>query len=109
MSAWYVISFKLPQGFGRGAVQVALLTKSWQHRLNLSSALHDIDLAVERGRTAPELSPAQDKKAELANLELLVARVSDRSCSRSDAGGALGQLKEFNAFLERAAVALEGR
>lgn len=69
--------------------------------------MHDIDMAVERGRDAPELSRAQEKKADLANLELLVARITDEASSSSSAGGMLQQVKNFNAFLERAAVALE--
>jgi len=71
--------------------------------------MHDIDLAIEAGRAAPELSPAEQKKADLNNLELLVARVADRASSKSDGGGALRQIRDFNAFLERAATVLEGR
>ncbi|KAL2158058.1 hypothetical protein VTH06DRAFT_4868 [Thermothelomyces fergusii] len=82
--------------------------KALRH-MSLSSAMHDIDMAVEKGLAAPELSPAEQKKADLANLELLVSRVADQACTRSDAGGALKQIKEFNAFLERAAAVLERR
>ncbi|KAJ0337828.1 hypothetical protein COL922a_006315 [Colletotrichum nupharicola] len=71
--------------------------------------MHDIDLAVERGRAAPELGPAEKKTAELANLEILISRITDQACTQSDIGGTLKQIKDFNAFLERAAVALEGR
>jgi hypothetical protein len=71
--------------------------------------MHDIDLAVEQGRSAPGLSQGEKKMADMANLELLVSRVSDQACTRSDGGGILNQIKEFNAFLERAATALEGR
>ena len=71
--------------------------------------MHDIDLAVEQGQAAPELSPAEQKTAELANLELLVNRVADQASSRSHGGGTLKQIREFNAFLERTAAVLEGR
>lgn len=71
--------------------------------------MHDIDMAVEKGLAAPELSPAEQKKADLANLELLISRVADQACTKSDAGGALKQIKEFNALLERAAAVLERR
>ncbi len=71
--------------------------------------MHDIDLAVEKGQAAPELSPAEQKEADLANLELLISRISDQACSKSDGGGTLKQIKEFNAFLERAAGVLEHR
>ncbi|KAK1716626.1 hypothetical protein BDP67DRAFT_488059 [Colletotrichum lupini] len=80
-----------------------------RNQLSLSSQMHDIDMAVERGRAAPELSPAEKKTAELANLEILISRITDQACTRSDTGGTLKQVKDFNAFLERAAVALEGR
>ncbi|KAL6354439.1 hypothetical protein LRP88_11773 [Fusarium phalaenopsidis] len=84
-------------------------TKESKYRLDTSAIMHDVDLAVEQGRDAPELSRAQEKKAELANLELLVARITNEASSASSAGGMLQQVKEFNAFLERAAVALETR
>lgn len=71
--------------------------------------MHDIDLAVEHGQAAPELSAADQKMADLANLELLISRVADQASSRSDVGGTLKQIKDFNAFLERSAAALAGR
>ncbi|KAL2180476.1 uncharacterized protein P884DRAFT_289867 [Thermothelomyces heterothallicus CBS 202.75] len=82
--------------------------KALRH-MSLSSAMHDIDMAVEKGLAAPELSPAEQKKADLANLELLISRVADQACTKSDGGGALKQIKEFNGFLERAAAVLERR
>ncbi|KAF4502688.1 hypothetical protein FAGAP_1089 [Fusarium agapanthi] len=84
-------------------------TKESKYRLDTSATMHDIDMAVERGRDAPELSRAQEKRADLANLELLVARITDEASSSSSAGGMLQQVKNFNAFLERAAIALETR
>ncbi|KAL7963903.1 hypothetical protein V8C34DRAFT_266890 [Trichoderma compactum] len=77
--------------------------------LDASSLMHDVDLAVEQGREAPELSRAAQREAELANLELLVSRVSEQASSSSFTGGMLKQVKEFNSFLERAAMALESR
>lgn len=71
--------------------------------------MHDIDLAVEKGQAAPELSAAEQRQADLANLELLVSQVADQASSKSDGGGTLRQIKEFNAFLERTAAVLEGR
>lgn len=80
-----------------------------QYCLDASSLMHDVDLAVEQGREAPELSRAAQREAELANLELLVSRVSEQASSSSFTGGMLKQVKEFNSFLERAAMALESR
>ncbi|KAK3309978.1 uncharacterized protein B0T15DRAFT_19964 [Chaetomium strumarium] len=84
-------------------------SKEALRHISLSSAMHDIDMAVEKGQAAPELSPAEQKKADLANLELLISQVADQACTRSDGGGALKQIKEFNAFLERTAAVLERR
>lgn len=79
--------------------------------------MHDIDLAIEQGRAAPALSAKQAKTADLANLELLISKVTEQACSSSGGGGsrshnnvhargALGQIKGFNAFLERAMAVL---
>ncbi|KAH6991239.1 hypothetical protein BKA56DRAFT_227565 [Ilyonectria sp. MPI-CAGE-AT-0026] len=84
-------------------------TMESKHFLSTSTTMHDVDLAIERGRDAPELSRAEQKQAELANLELLVPQISDQVSSASATGGLLQQVKDFNAFLERAAVALESR
>ncbi|KAM0288092.1 hypothetical protein ACHAQH_000160 [Verticillium albo-atrum] len=79
------------------------------HQLGISSTMHDIDLAVERGLTADDLPPAAEKNANLANLELLISRITDQACTKSNVGGTAQQLRDFNAFLERAALALENR
>ena len=71
--------------------------------------MRDIDRAIEAGHEAPELSQKERKEAELANLELAVNQVSDQASSAGPGGGLLNQIKEFNAFLERTARALELR
>jgi len=71
--------------------------------------MHDVDLAVEKGLAAEPLDAKEESRANLANLEFLINQVAVQACSKSDQGGALKQIKEFNAFLERAAAALEGR
>lgn len=78
-----------------------------QQNISFSSTMHDIDLAVERGMAAPPLSSEEQSKPELANLEYLISKVTEQACAESDQGGTLKQIKDFNAFLERAAVALE--
>jgi hypothetical protein len=45
----------------------------------------------------------------MSGTELLLKRVAGQISNKSDSGGVLRQVKEFNAFLERAALALEGR
>ncbi|KAJ4297250.1 hypothetical protein N0V88_004168 [Collariella sp. IMI 366227] len=84
-------------------------SKEALRRISLSSTMHDIDMAVEHGQAAAELSPAEQKKADLANLELLISRIADQVSTRSEDGGALKQIRDFNAFLERTAAMLEGR
>lgn len=79
------------------------------HQLDLSSAMDDIELAIENGKSVPDLNPKEQKVAELANLELLISRVASQASAASDGGGNLKQIKDFNAFLERAAAALERR
>ncbi|KAI1857093.1 hypothetical protein JX265_011294 [Neoarthrinium moseri] len=93
------------------AVRIQHETESKQSldQLNLSSTMHDIDLAVENGRQASELNPKEQRTAELANLELLISRVADQASATGGGSGNLKQIQEFNAFLERAAVALEAR
>ncbi|KAL8395723.1 hypothetical protein RB595_003268 [Gaeumannomyces hyphopodioides] len=77
--------------------------------VQISSAMHDIELAVDEGRSAPELSAAEQKKAELENLELLMHRVGGQLCANGPGTGVLDQVKSFNAYLERAAAALQVR
>ncbi|CAK7221933.1 hypothetical protein SEUCBS140593_004729 [Sporothrix eucalyptigena] len=79
---------------------------------NISATMHDIDLAVEQGRAAPELTPAQQKTADLANLELIISRITEQVSGGSGSlhgSGTLQQIIEFNTFLERTAAVLEGR
>ncbi|KAI1761236.1 hypothetical protein GGR53DRAFT_38644 [Hypoxylon sp. FL1150] len=83
--------------------------KETLHQLGLSSTMDDIELAMENGKTAPDLDPKEQKTAELANLELLISRVASQASTAGDGGGNLKQIKDFNAFLERAAAALERR
>lgn len=69
--------------------------------------MNDVEVAVEQGHEAAQLSDRANKEAELPNLELLIAQVSENASSASSSGGLLNQLRDFNAFLERAAHALE--
>jgi hypothetical protein len=45
----------------------------------------------------------------MIGTEVLLKRVADEVSNKSDSGGILKQIKEFNAFLERAALVLESR
>ncbi|KAI0443211.1 hypothetical protein F4803DRAFT_550312 [Xylaria telfairii] len=83
--------------------------KETLHQLDLSSTMDDIELAVENGRMAPELNPKEQKRAGLANLDVLISQITNQVSVRGEGGGTLKQIKDFNLFLERVAVALEGR
>lgn len=71
--------------------------------------MDDIELAVENGKMAPKLDPKEQRQAELANLDILISQITNQVSAAGDGGGTLRQIKDFNMFLERAAVALEGR
>lgn len=43
----------------------------------------------------------------MAGTEVLLKRIADEVSNKSDSGGILKQIKEFNTFLERAALVLE--
>jgi hypothetical protein len=45
----------------------------------------------------------------MIGTEVLLKRVADEVSNNSDSGGILKQIKDFNAFLERAALVLESR
>ncbi len=66
--------------------------------------MHDIELAIDTGK-----SPAINQLDEMIGTELLLKRVAGEVSNKGDSGGFLNQVKQFNAFLERAALALEGR
>ncbi|KAK6949466.1 hypothetical protein Daesc_009546 [Daldinia eschscholtzii] len=85
------------------------VNKETLRQLELSSAMDDIELAIENGKSAPSLNPKEKKAAELSNLELLISRVAGQASDGSGSGGSLQQIKDFNAFLERTAAALERR
>ncbi len=70
-----------------------------------------MELAIERGRTQQQASNGSTA-ADAASgdeLELFLRTVADKASSASSGGGLLHQVKDFNAFLERAATMLENR
>jgi hypothetical protein len=80
-------------------------SKEAQDQATLNTSLHDIELAVplenEGAGATEELSPP--------DLATLVKEVVGIVSTKSAQGGVLKQIKDFNAFLERAALALEAR
>ncbi|PMD33829.1 hypothetical protein L207DRAFT_557751 [Hyaloscypha variabilis F] len=78
-------------------------TKKAQERDTLNTTVHDIELAIDLGKSS------ETDGAEMAGTEVLLKRVADQVSNKSDSGGILRQIKEFNAFLERAALVLESR
>lgn len=77
--------------------------------LGASKVMFDIDLAVSQGRVQPNLTPEDEKQGEIANLAIKIAQVADQTSSSSGTGGLLNTIRDFNDFLERAALALESR
>ncbi|KAK6613924.1 AT hook domain-containing protein-like protein [Botrytis cinerea] len=75
-----------------------------QEREVLNATVHDIELAVERGKSSSDTT--NDGKT---NIELRLKHIASEASSASDEGGVLKQIKAFNAFMERAALALEGK
>lgn len=75
-----------------------------QEREVLNTTVHDIELAVERGKSSSDAT--NDGKT---NIELRLKHIASEASSASDEGGVLKQIKAFNAFMERAALALEGK
>ncbi|KAI2641157.1 hypothetical protein GGS21DRAFT_359771 [Xylaria nigripes] len=83
--------------------------KETLHQLGLSSTMDDIELAIENGKMAPEPNAKELKRAELANLDLRISQIANQLGVANEGGGTLRKIKEFNTFLELAALALEGK
>ena len=62
-------------------------------------------MAVELGRA----NAGTEGQVHMKGTELLLKRISSEVSNKSDTGGILKQIKSFNAFLERTALALETR
>jgi hypothetical protein len=65
-------------------------------------------MAIEMGNSKDH-APEVDESPDMVGTELLVKRVAGEVSNKGDSGGLLRKIKEFNAFLERAALALEAR
>ncbi|TVY84711.1 hypothetical protein LSUE1_G001065 [Lachnellula suecica] len=77
-----------------------------QERDTLNTATYDIELAVERGKSSHPIVAA-DGSVKRSGLDVLLKGVAGEVSNKSDSGGVLKHIKDFNAFLERAASALE--
>ena len=62
--------------------------------------LHDIELAVQRGRALPQDPDAENE--EKGNIEMRLRLAAEMVSSRDGRMGILGRVKEYNGFLERA-------
>ncbi|EHL01717.1 hypothetical protein M7I_2355 [Glarea lozoyensis 74030] len=82
-------------------------TKLVQERDALNTAAHDIELAVDRGRTNRPVHSSNDVK--MSGPEVILKRIVNKISNKGDSGGILKQIKDFNGFLERAALALESK
>ncbi|CCU74866.1 putative AT hook domain-containing protein [Blumeria hordei DH14] len=73
----------------------------------LNNTLHNVELATDIARG--NISKSTDKKPEIRSIEFLLKKLSQDVSTKSSSGGILRRVKEFNEFLERAAVSLEKR
>ncbi|KAH8650534.1 hypothetical protein BGZ60DRAFT_462355 [Tricladium varicosporioides] len=78
-------------------------TKKARDREALNNAAHDIELAVDRGKSQ------HDDGNETTGIEVLLKRMASTVSTKGSSGGVLQQIKDFNGFLERAALALESK
>lgn len=84
-----------------------ILTSQSQSQGSLNASVHDVELAIDLGRA--QKRSREDGRAETFGTEVLLKRVAGEVSNASNSGGLLGQIKGFNAFLERVALALESR
>ncbi|KUJ09550.1 uncharacterized protein LY89DRAFT_627717 [Mollisia scopiformis] len=78
-----------------------------QKRDDLNANVHDIEMAIDLGKQKQH--DEAEQSTEMVGTEVLLKRVAGEVSNKSDSGGLLRQIKDFNAFLERAALALEGK
>jgi len=62
-------------------------------------------MAVELGKA----NAGNNGRGQMSGIELVLKRVASEVSNKSNTGGMLKQIKDFNAFLERTALALEMR
>lgn len=74
---------------------------------SLNTNIHDIEMAVDLGKQRQDQNA--DQSTDFVGIEVLLKRLAGEVSNKGDSGGLLNQVREFNAFLERAAIALESR
>jgi len=78
-----------------------------KERTALNTVVHDIELAVDFGRNLESNEGHKPEDEEIPSIEHFLKRVASEASHKGDLGGIMNQVREFNAFLERAALALE--
>lgn len=79
-----------------------------QEQIALNNSLHDIELAIGRGQEYHADEP-DVVRVDMQSIEIQLKRVAELASCKGNGGGMLAQIKNFNAFLERSALALEAR
>lgn len=85
----------------------AKASKAAQEDNDLNTMLHDIELAVQRGR-AQQDNDSDDGDRGANGLDVLIHDVA-ATVSSANGPGLLDQVKRFNAYLERALLAINAR
>ncbi|KAF2755288.1 hypothetical protein EJ05DRAFT_479079 [Pseudovirgaria hyperparasitica] len=80
----------------------------YEKQSSLNSALHDIELAVSRGRLAAK-DQGREAEGPRIPLEMLLRTVAGQVSSRVPGGGVTDRAKALNVVLEDTAKVLEGR
>lgn len=73
----------------------------------LNTAVQDLELAVEHCSSLPQMTETVDMQP--VPLSMRLSSIAAQASSKAPGGGILAKVKRFNAFLERAALALEGK
>ncbi|RKF79559.1 putative at hook domain-containing protein [Golovinomyces cichoracearum] len=80
--------------------------KENMNRLSLNNAIHNLEIAIETVRDST-YHPNYDSISDIDSTQARLKKVAQLISHRSDTGGLLRQVKDFNSLLERSAIALE--
>ncbi|RDW87499.1 hypothetical protein BP5796_03193 [Coleophoma crateriformis] len=80
--------------------------ETFDRKATLNEEFHSIELAMDVGKSVSSSDKPMSEREGKVGIELLIKSVAAEISSKSAEGGVLRRIKEFNAFLERAAGVL---